>query len=58
MVRFAHEMNGSWYPWGQLPQLYIKTFRRFAQIIKLMTCRTAMVWAPNGGEGYPWAGGL
>ena len=23
LVRYAHEMNGSWYPWGQQPDAYV-----------------------------------
>ena len=30
IVRFAHEMNGSWYPWGQQPTEYVAAFRRVA----------------------------
>jgi hypothetical protein len=26
-VRFAHEMNGSWYPWSQQPAAYVRAFR-------------------------------
>lgn len=54
MIRFAHEMNGSWYPWGQQPILYTNKFRLLAQAIHQATARTAMVWAPNHGAGYPF----
>jgi len=30
VVRFAHEMNGSWYRWGQQPAAYVAAFRRVA----------------------------
>lgn len=55
ILRFAHEMNGGWYPWGQQPTLYRETFRMVADIIHKNTCRAAMFWAPNNGCGYPWA---
>jgi hypothetical protein len=36
MIRFGHEMNGDWYPWGQRPGEYIKAYRylvsKFRQI--------------------------
>jgi hypothetical protein len=56
-VRFAHEMNGSWYPWGQQPAAYVAAFRRVADAVHATAPRTAMVWAPNYGGGYPFSGG-
>lgn len=58
IVRFAHEMNGSWYSWGQQPTLYIKQFRILAQAIHSLAARNAMMWAPNYGGGYPFSGGI
>ena len=57
LLRFAHEMNGSWYPWGQQPQSYVSAFRKVAQAVKEGTTATEMMWAPNYGGGYPFAGG-
>jgi hypothetical protein len=56
MVRFAHEMNGSWYPWSQQPGAYVAAFRRVATALHRRT-RAAMLWAPNYGGGYPFTGG-
>lgn len=56
-VRFAHEMNGSWYAWGQEPRAYVAAFRRVATAVHRGTSRTAMMWAPNYGGGYPFTGG-
>jgi hypothetical protein len=56
-VRFAQEMNGSWYPWGQHPAAYVSTFRVVAKAIHQNTLRSFMVWAPNYGGGYPFLGG-
>lgn len=56
-VRFAHEMNGSWYPWAQQPDDYVDAFRRMADAVHDVAPRTAMMWAPNYGGGYPFAGG-
>ena len=57
VVRFAHEMNGSWYPWGQQPEAYVAAFRRVAAAIHTHAAGTAVMWAPNYGGGYPFAGG-
>ena len=57
-VRFAHEMNGSWYPWSQKPAQYIEAFRLVADSIHRRAPLTAMLWAPNYGGGYPFAGGV
>lgn len=57
MVRFGHEMNGSWYPWAQKPAPYVAAFRRVAQQVHRLTSSGAMLWAPNYGGGYPFTGG-
>ena len=57
MVRFAHEMNGNWYAWGQQPALYRQTFQLLATAIHTRTTRTAMLWTPNNGIGYPFGTG-
>jgi hypothetical protein len=57
IVRFAHEMNGSWYPWGQQPTDYVAAFRRVAAAVHRDAPGSAMMWAPNYGGGYPFTGG-
>ena len=57
IVRFGHEMNGSWYPWGQQPSLYVQKFQLMANAIHRNAHLTAMIWAPNYGGGYPFSGG-
>jgi hypothetical protein len=57
IVRFAHEMNGSWYPWGQQPAAYVAAFRRVAAAVHSRAPGSATMWAPNYGGGYPFAGG-
>ncbi|WP_082485485.1 glycoside hydrolase family 26 protein [Rathayibacter sp. Leaf296] len=57
IVRFAHEMNGSWYAWGQQPAAYVETFRRVAAAVHADAPGSAMMWAPNSAEGYPFEGG-
>lgn len=57
IIRFAHEMNGSWYAWGQQPTAYIDAFRRVAGAVHSDAPGTAMMWAPNNADGYPFEGG-
>jgi hypothetical protein len=57
LVRFAHEMNGSWYPWGQQPAAYVAAFETLANAVHASAPASAMIWAPNEGSGYPFSGG-
>jgi hypothetical protein len=57
ILRFAHEMNGSWYAWGQDPTAYVDAFRRVAAVVHKRAPGVAMLWAPNSGSGYPFPGG-
>jgi hypothetical protein len=57
IVRFAHEMNGSWYAWGQQPRAYVRTFRRVAAAVHRTAPGSSMLWAPSYGGGYPFVGG-
>lgn len=55
LLRFGHEMNGTWYPWGQDPTHYVDAFRAVARAVHAGAPCTAMVWAPNFGRGYPFS---
>jgi hypothetical protein len=57
IVRFAHEMNGSWYAWGQQPTAYVAAYQVVATAIHAKAPGSAMMWAPNYGGGYPFSGG-
>lgn len=57
VVRYAHEMNGSWYPWGQQPQAYVTSFRGVAAAVHAGAPGSSMMWAPSYGGGYPFTGG-
>lgn len=57
IVRFAHEMNGSWYTWGQQPAAYVAAYQRMADAVHAKAAGSAMMWAPNYGGGYPFSGG-
>lgn len=56
-LRWNHEMNGSWYAWGQQPSSYVGNFRETATIMHKVATNVAMTWTPNQGWGYPWTGG-
>lgn len=56
LVRFAHEMNGSWYAWAQQPTRYVATFRRVAAAVHAAPA-SAILWSPNEGGSYPYVGG-
>src|SRR4051812_12627617 len=51
-VRFAHEMNGSWYPWGQgvngnTPADYVAAYRHVHDVITAAgASNVAWVWSP------------
>lgn len=47
MARWAHEMNGEWYPWGKKPDLYVHTWRRAHRILKTSCPGVALIWSPN-----------
>lgn len=51
-VRFAHEMNGFWYPWSQQPKEYVQAFRTLAHAIHTHAPLTVMLWAPNYGGSH------
>jgi len=55
LVRFAHEMNGSWYPYGCQPVRYTNAFTRFAKAIHAVGPNAGMLWAPANFEGYPFS---
>ena len=50
-VRFAHEMNGDWYPWGKQansPQEYVAAWRHIVDLSReLGADNITWVWSPN-----------
>lgn len=52
-VRFAHEMNGTWYPWGKgrhksTPALYVAAWRHVVQVFREAgATNVKWVWSPN-----------
>jgi beta-mannanase len=47
LLRFAHEFNGDWYPWGEQPEMYREAFRRMVKVIRARTNLARFVWCPN-----------
>ena len=58
VVRFAPEMNGHWYEWGQQPTAYVAAFRRIADALHTEAPGSATLWAPAYGGGYPFTADL
>jgi mannan endo-1,4-beta-mannosidase len=58
-VTFAHEANGTWYPWGiqaVTPQLWVSTYQHVCQVIRAAAGGHAkMVWCPNNADVGPVA---
>jgi beta-mannanase len=59
MIRYASEMNGSWFLYGQKPTEFIREWNRLVNAVRNATDTTnvAFLWAPNSGNGYPYMGG-
>jgi hypothetical protein len=61
-LRYAHEMNGGWYPWSHEPRYFIRAWRRIVRIFRAAGARNVrFVWSanPNLYEGKrPWLAGL
>ncbi|MCU1634446.1 MAG: acyltransferase protein [Micrococcaceae bacterium] len=53
-VRFAPEMNGTWFRWGQQPEDYIDAFRTVAVAVHAEVPTAEMVWSPSYAAGYPF----
>ena len=51
LLRFAHEMNGDWYPWGagaNTPDTYIAAWRHMVRLFRREGARNVRwMWAPN-----------
>lgn len=53
-LRFAHEMNGDWYPWaervnGNQPGDYAKAWRHVHDLVKAISPQVKLLWSPNAG---------
>ena len=47
-LRYAHEMNGTWYPWSHDPKAYRQAWRRMVRLVRGVGARNVhFVWSPN-----------
>jgi len=47
-LRYAHEMNGFWYPWSAAPRAYVRAWRRVVGIVRREGARNVrFVWSTN-----------
>jgi glycosyl hydrolase family 26 len=47
-LRYAHEMNGFWYPWAHGPRQYVQAWRRVVSIFRRVGAgNVRFVWSPN-----------
>ncbi len=50
-LRFAHEMNGNWYPWGNSPEQYKLAWIHIHEIfVKEGAKNVIWVWSPNNSD--------
>ncbi|MBW0541169.1 hypothetical protein O181_080884 [Austropuccinia psidii MF-1] len=54
-LRFAPEMQGAWNPYGFQPTAFLALWKRMYTIIKSTSNSTAIVWAPNTPQSYPYS---
>jgi Glycosyl hydrolase family 26 len=47
-LRYAHEMNGFWYPWSADARAYVRAWRRIVRIFRMEGARNVrFVWSTN-----------
>jgi hypothetical protein len=46
-VRYAHEMNGFWYPWSRNARAYRRAWRRVVRIVRGVAPNVRFVWSVN-----------
>jgi mannan endo-1,4-beta-mannosidase len=47
-LRYAHEMNGTWYPWSHDPVAYRQAWRHIVRLFRAAGARNVrFVWSPN-----------
>ena len=58
LIRFAHEMNGTWYGWSGNPSAYVNAWRRVVTVFRQQNATNVkFVWSPNVDYGnYPFSG--
>jgi mannan endo-1,4-beta-mannosidase len=47
-IRYAHEMNGTWYPWGKDPKAYRQAWVHVVKLFRQVGARNVKwIWSPN-----------
>jgi hypothetical protein len=46
-LRYAHEMNGMWYPWSHGPVAYKRAWRHVVGLVRSIAPNARFVWSPN-----------
>ncbi|KAI9205030.1 glycoside hydrolase superfamily [Polychytrium aggregatum] len=54
ILRYASEMNGNWFKYGQRPSFYKQQYIRAYNIVHPLAPQVAWVWSPNAANGYPF----
>jgi beta-mannanase len=47
IIRFGHEMNGDWYPWGNRPDEYVAAYRYIADFLRREGVNASFMWSVN-----------
>ncbi|KAJ3055340.1 hypothetical protein HK097_010840 [Rhizophlyctis rosea] len=57
-LRYASEMNGAWFRYGQQPAKFLASWRKVIPAVRAKAApgMLAVVWAPNSSNGYPFSG--
>jgi mannan endo-1,4-beta-mannosidase len=61
LLRYAHEMNGFWYPWSHNPAAYRRAWRHVVRLVREQAGNVRFVWSANPSLYLPvgrWARGL
>jgi mannan endo-1,4-beta-mannosidase len=46
-LRYAHEMNGIWYPWSHGPKAYVRAWRHVVGLVRSIAPNVRFVWSAN-----------
>jgi hypothetical protein len=62
LIRYASEMNGSWFAYGQQPTTFKISWKKMVthvrEVTKDQSDSVAFLWAPNSGVGYPFSSNI
>ncbi|KAI8907794.1 glycoside hydrolase superfamily [Gorgonomyces haynaldii] len=61
LIRYASEMNGSWFLYGQQPTAFLANWKQVVDAVRAKVpdrSKYAFLWAPNAANGWPFGGAL